>query len=389
MTLPWLLTGWTVLALIWWLAAGFLTAGERRQRPAKQRAPSDQRFLSVFKCLAGNLSPRELERVAHCLETFVAELDPASELLIGVPGPQEGYWRRWNDLMSRRHPGAAVALVVESAPERLAPNPKISWLRLLAPHARGELWLWSDADMEAPAGTLQSLRVDFAAAHARGARMVTSPYVVHHVHGGPALLDALYVNLEHHPGALLLDRLGRMRVAFGAGMLFEAEAFRERVEWQELGECLADDFHLGQRLAPVRLGTTRLVTAPADQHWRGALLHYHRWHKTVRWCEPVGFAAQLVILPALGWLATVAAVPTAGWAWAGLAAVAAMDALAAVVVCRLADCRLPWRVAFLLPLWTVARPLAWIACWMPTPILWRGTAWRSPRQPSQHRAAGT
>ena len=75
-------------------------------------------------------------------------------------------------------------------------------MRVLTPHATGELWLWSDADMVAPPGTLQSVRTDLAATKAC---CLTSPYIVKQAGSAAEMLDLLYVNLEFYPGVVLLS----------------------------------------------------------------------------------------------------------------------------------------------------------------------------------------
>ncbi len=375
---------WTGVALAWWLLAVLIVLRSLVATPAP--APPDRRRITVFKALAPTAERQERHRLGACLASFAAELDDAAELLVGAPGTDAAYWRRWLQRIQPLYPHAVIKLVVDHAPHRYGANPKISWMRILAPHASGELWFWSDADMRAPAGTLRALRVDFG----RGdAVLLTSPYVVRRVASAAELLDALYVNLEHYPGAVLLARLNRLRFAFGAGMLFEAAAFRRRVSWRYLAGCLADDFHLGRLMQPVRLGSVRLSTLPASRGWRGALAHYHRWQKTVRWCAPGAYAAQVLVLPALGWLCWLALHPAEATAWAGLAAVASVETMAAWSICALLGCRLSARHLPALPLWTLVRAATWLICWLPSPIRWRGTTWWSPWQSRAWRPNGT
>jgi ceramide glucosyltransferase len=236
--------------------------------------------------------------------------------------------------------------------------------------------------MVAPADAIRVLRSDLASG---GARLLTPPYVVAHDSRPTQLLDALFVNIEFYPGVLLLGHLDLVRFAFGSGMLFAAEDFARRVDWDFLGSCLAEDFHLGRSLAPTRLASTRFVTHAGTTSWRGALLHYLRWQKTVRWCRPGSFAAQLIILPVLGWLGLVLWQPTLAWAWAGLATVVALDAVAALSVS--AAVGYPIRGAGLLtvPLWSLLRGLSWVGCWFPWPIVWRGHRWWTPHRKKEQR----
>jgi ceramide glucosyltransferase len=303
-------------------------------------------------------------------------MDDMSELLLGCHEQDRQRLQMFMCELRHRYPKAALKVVVHPGPNSCA-NPKIAWMRILAPSATGELWLWSDADIQAPPGTIQSLRADLGVAVGG---MVTSPYVIKGGRKAAELLDMLFVNVEFYPGVVLMSRLNMLSFGFGSAMLFEANVFHRRVDWDCLGRCLADDYELGRQLAPVRLGSMRLTTLPAADQWSGAIRHYLRWQKTIRWCRPGAYAAQLVVLPILGWLAWIASNPSALTGWIGLAGVMAMDTIAALTVSK--ALRSPiGRGGFLaIPLWSLGRGLSWIACWLPLPIVWRERKWWSANQ---------
>jgi len=376
----WILTTWTALAAVWWILAYALAATARPRRHPEPGDELDPRRLTIFKPLASPLGTAELEHLGRCLESYVAELDGESELLIGCHERERTELETFVERMAERYPGAEVRLVVHPDPSGCCDNPKVSWMLLLAPHATGELWLWSDSDIEAPPGTLRSLRADFADP---GVSFLTSPYVIRRVTSATELLDTLFVNAEFYPGTVLLGRLGLIRFGFGSGMLFEAEAFRSKIDWDFLGSCLAEDFHLGRLLGPAGLGSMRVSTTPASGDFWKALFHYLRWQKTIRWCRPGSYAAQAVVMPVVGWLAAVALMPGEPTAWLGLGAALALDSAAALAICRALACSLGWRRVPLVPLWSLLRALTWIACWLPWPVVWRGRKWWSPHQRTQ------
>jgi ceramide glucosyltransferase len=376
----WILGIWTCLGIAWWMIA-FILVATVKARPAGAQS-ADPRGITVFKPLPLSRNHQELARFANCIESFVADLDDNSELLIGCHLPDEERLQGFVQRMRGRYPDARIKLVVHENPNRYA-HPKVSWLRILAQHASGELWFWSDADMLAPSGTIRSLRNDYAATKAR---MLTSPYVIHGIDRSMEMLEALYVNLELYPGVVLLDHLNLIRFAFGSGMLFEAEEFRRSVDWDFLGGCLAEDFQLGRLLAPTRLGSMRLSTIPEAQDWPGAILHYLRWQKTVRWCRPGSFAAQIIVLPVLGWLVWLLVNPTQLLTWLGLMSVLAVDAAAVLAICRILRCPIKGRHLPAIPLWSLARGLSWFICWIPWPVVWRGCKWWSPHYSGKPRA---
>jgi hypothetical protein len=369
------LLAWSGLALAWWLISWRLVSGNF---PAPSLYKGDfresehpLRTLTIFKPLpplgADEFDPRGLE-------SFLAQIGEQSEMLLGAHAVDRERIEPWLARMGREHPQAALRVIWRDEPDSVA-NPKIAWLRILAPHATGELWLWSDADIVAPPDFLRTARAEYESG---GVRMLTWPYVMREIVHAPALLDALFVNAEFFPGVLLLGKLGPVDFGFGAAMLFAREDFQRAVTWPALGAALADDFALGQKLKPVRIGRAVLATRADVKTWRAALLHYLRWSKTVRWNRPLGTAARIVVLPALGWMALIACHPSGSLGWLGLAAVMQMDVLFAALICRRVGCRLRVRDLALTELWSLGRVLVWLGCWLPWPVVWSGRSWWRP-----------
>jgi hypothetical protein len=368
------LLAWTALALGWWgISLALVRSGMRKTDEDKSSAlPSlPVRTLTIFKPLAP-LGRAEFD--PRGIASFLAQLGEEDELLLGAHESDRTKLEPALESLTATYPTAPWRVIWRSEPDAVA-NPKVAWLQLLAPHARGELWLWSDSDIVAPAGFLRSAREEYASA---GTKLLTWPYMVREAAAGPALLDALYVNAEFFPGVLLLRQRGPVDFSLGAGMLFARADFESAVSWTELDAALADDFVLGQKLQPVRIGRAVLRTAASEQTWRTAILHYLRWSKTVRWCRPGGTAARIAILPVLGWLAFALLRPALPLGWLGLAGTMQMDVLAAALIFRRIGCRIAWRHLSALELWSLGRALAWLACWLPWPVTWAGRRWWGP-----------
>jgi hypothetical protein len=368
------LLGWSGLALVWWVISWRLV-------PAEEATPDEEfpeekdasRFpsLTIFKPLPP-LHGQAFDPAG--LESFLAQMDLQTELLLGLHEKDLATFEPWLTRMRELFPEVRWRVVWRTAAGDLR-NPKIAWLKILAPHATGDLWLWSDADIAVPPGFLRAAREEYAAA---GARMITWSYIVGGIDTAPALLDALYVNVEFLPGVMLLRGRGPVDFGLGAAMLFSRRDFERNVNWKELGAALADDFVLGQKLKPVRIGRDVLTTVADVVTWRAALLHYLRWSKTVRWNRPGGTLARIVVLPVLGWLVIVLAQPEWLVGWLGLIGIVLGDSLAAALICRRVGCRLRARDFALLPLWSIGRVLVWLACWLPWPVVWRGDVWHGP-----------
>jgi ceramide glucosyltransferase len=372
-----LLAAWSCAGLLWWVISWRLVVAAERP-VADSPQPGKRQFLTVFKPLPP-LEGRGLAIEARGLESFIAQLDEAGELLLGV---HENDWPEVEPFIHRMqsaYPRAQIMVMRRSEVDTLA-NPKIAWQKLLVPQARGELWLWSDADIVAPPRFLAQARAEFEAC---GAEMLTFPYVVRTMPHPPALLDALFVNTEFYPGVLFLRRLGPVDFGLGAAMLFSRDSFLRKVSWEKLGSSLADDFMLGQILQPVRLGSTTLETVADATDWPAAFGHYFRWKKTVCWCRPVGFAAQIMIMPLLGWIGFALGNPENFWAWIGLAGIIQSDVLFALLISREIGYRLDVRALLATETWSLWRVLFWISCWVPARIKWRKKSWRRACEPAE------
>jgi hypothetical protein len=367
---------WSAAGLIWWLIAWRLAA--RSSASGKQASASPTRqTLSIFKPLPP-LGATGMETVAAGLESFAAQLDADSEMLIGVHEADRDLTGPFLKRLHREHPAARIKIVFRSEPDGMA-NPKIAWQKVLAREAEGELWLWSDADIVAPSGFLQSSRYEYAQSANMGARMITFPYVVEKIILAPSLLQALFVNVEFYPGVLLLRALGPVDFGLGAAMLFRRDDFLQNVEWNQLGARLGDDFYLGQRLSPVRIGRAAVATVPGHSTWREALANDIRWTKTIRWNRPGGSFARILILPVAGWLAAVAMAPTHLFPWLGLLGMIQAEVLFAAAICRGAGCRLQARYLLGLEIWSFWRIALWFICWLPWPVQWSERLWRGPK----------
>jgi hypothetical protein len=370
---------WSGGALVWWLLAWRLTVtADIKSRHGA--VSSSLRTLSVFKPLPP-LGPDGLKLVAAGLESFVAQLDSESELLLGIHEADRDLTGPFLKRLRKTHSGARIKVVYRSDPDEMA-NPKIAWQKILAREAEGELWLWSDADIVASPGFLQSARFEFARS---GAAMITFPYVVREIKSPPALLEALFVNAEFYPGVLLLRALGPVDFGLGAGMLFQRDDFVREVDWNEIGAWLADDFFLGQRLQPVCIGTAGLATQPSSATWKDALLHDLRWTKTIRWNRPIGSFSRVLIMPVLGWIAAVVFHPSSVYAWFGLLGMVQAEVLFAIAICHRTGCRLTWGQLPAVEIWSFWRLILWFLCWLPTPVSWSERLWRGPRMEINHQ----
>jgi hypothetical protein len=112
------------------------------------------------------------------------------------------------------------------------------------------------------------------------------------------------------------------------------------------------------------------------------LRHYQRWHKTIRWCQPVGYASQIIINPLLGWFAAGLIFPNLATVWLGLLLQYGVEVLAVLLLARRSRPRsFPAAVPLLaLALWPALRTATWLASWLPIPVRWRDRHWQGLQQ---------
>lgn len=365
----WLLLGWSGVAAFWWLMAIALVHASRKLgKPASQKESTALPALVIFKPLPPNQTNEITRSLSTAIESFVSQMDDSCEMLIGIPMELSDRWLPILDRWRTDFPGIRIRAVVRDTPVQYA-NPKIAWMEFLSPEASGTVWLWSDADITASPGMLSHIRGLLEASPQIGA--VTVPYRVGSTARAAGWLDALFVNMEFLPGALLLRKTGPVPLAFGAAVLFRSEDFSRRISWPELGASLADDHELGKQLAPVLIAETVADTCALEVKLGPALKHVYRWQKTIRWCRPGGFAALLVILPLSGWLFFVFRNPTTPSVWMGLVGQYLFEISVAVALLNRAGFHGPKSGGFLTLIWPVLRVVMWLAAWLPLPVIWQ------------------
>lgn len=370
------LIAWSVAAFVWWLIALGLLARGQRKIPIS--ASPTRATLTVFKPLPPVSSEPEREVLAKAIESFIAQLKTGDELLIGMDAADAAGWEVKFQTWRTAWPSAQINVIAQEVPRQCA-NPKIAWLQVLAPFAKGEVWLWSDTDVTAPPDFLDTICAQLATGNSNA---ITAPYLIQRVRHAHEMLDTLFVNVEFLPGALLLGRMNQRDFAYGAATAFRAEMFHAKGDWQQLGAALADDHKLGEQLQPVELSRALVSTIPNLAGWSEAWQHYYRWHKTVRWCRPSSYAALLVLMPAFGWTLASLFGDCQAFYLTGLIVLLGGEILVALLACGLVGCRLPPATWLGVLLWPFFRAATWLLVWLPLPALWSGRqrAWFTPQQ---------
>ncbi|MBT8441409.1 MAG: hypothetical protein KJO76_03405, partial [Gammaproteobacteria bacterium] len=109
------LGAWTAVGILWWIVAAVVIARANRMRSASAPKPSGKaQRISIFKPIPSPLGDREFGAIRACLETFIADLDTDSELLLGAREREGERLRSFIEEIRERYPDARIELLVDS-----------------------------------------------------------------------------------------------------------------------------------------------------------------------------------------------------------------------------------------------------------------------------------
>jgi len=353
-------------------SAYLLLAGEatRRFLRAKQ-APVIRRQgppVTLLKPLHGDEPQLEA-----ALSSFLGQDYPGEvQMVLGVHDPFDPA-AAVAERVRARHPDREVILVI--AARRAGANGKVSNLIHMASHARHEVIVVSDSDIEAPPGYLASL---VAALEAPGVGLVTCPYHGVGRAGFWSRLAAMDLTYRFLPSLSVGLALGLAKPSMGSSLALRRGTLARIGGFEGLADTLADDYALGAGCEGLGLETR---TAPvlvahgcAEKSLAEVVAHELRWARTIRGIDPAGFAGSALTHPV---------------AWALLGAVltqaspVSLAVLAFTAACRLwmmrrvEGCAPPVPgAALLFPLRDVLSLAVFMASFFVGVVDWRGERFR-------------
>jgi ceramide glucosyltransferase len=353
-----ILLGLSGLGCVLHCYAAFRLARFLRALPPTAPAPAPFTFWRALKSGVPDLVEK--------LESFARSTRPEDQLLIGVDAesPDHALCLRW-----RAHHADRDIDIVACEPGR-AKNPKISKFCQMRPHARHEHWLLIDSEALLIHETTEALRAEWLNS---GADAFTAGYRFSRMRSATSWLDTLPAALTLWPGLMMVPRL---TFALGACVGVKGRDVDELGGWAVLGDHLAEDHQLGQRLTAtgraVALSHTVLDLESDPLTVRDYFRHQHRLAATYRAANPSG-ALGLPIFHVLPLslvaailhppLATIAATcatirVVTGWIEARLLRMASLEAI------------------FLIPFVLLFEGVFWLLAWLSLPVWWAGR-WRS------------
>jgi ceramide glucosyltransferase len=239
--------------------------------------------ISVLKPLKGVDSETN-----DCLRSWMTQkYGRRAQILFGAHSPDDPVCELVRGLISA-YPQVDAELVI--CPKTLGPNAKVSTLIQLQRRAKYEIIAISDADVRVPEDFLTQTVLPL---QNPDVGLVNCFYQLVHPRNFAMRCEACNVNGDFWSHVLQARSLRRLDFALGAAMLTTQARLREIGAFESLVEYLADDYHLGHRIAKsgaeIILSPVVVESRSASMTPREVWQHQVRWARTVRVCQPVPY----------------------------------------------------------------------------------------------------
>lgn len=357
-------------------------------RLSRRRAPEPVELppISVLKPVCGVDQDAWENFASFCRQDY-----PEYELVFGIQDPDDPA-RAVIERLQAEFPKRAIRLVVSDA--RIGPNRKVCNLQNILGEARHDLLVLSDSDIRVGPGYLREVA---AWATQPGTGLVTSLYQSCGMRSLPAGLEALGLMADFLPGVAVACAWAPPSFGLGATLALRRETLDRAGGFPAVAAYLADDYELGRRVAAAGERVALLTVLPETQApnngWADAIRHRLRWARTLRVCQPAGYAGMAVTYSTVWALAYAAAAGFAGPATAFLLMQQAVRMGTAVLLCGpVFGARETLRWLWALPLNDLLAAGVWAASWFGNGVEWRGERFRVGRdgrlEPAPRLAAG-
>lgn len=373
--LSWLSAGsageWAFTRLAW--AAGCFSAlfplaailaggGLLRRILARPNGPAPA--ITLIKPLKGRDRGLYENLAGFCRQDY-----PRYQILFTLASPDDPALAVVENL-KRDFPSVDMEVIVSA--HRIGYNPKINNASNAAPFVKHGLLLFSDSDIRVRPDFLRRMAAPLSDPQVG---LVTAFYHSSDPRGVWARLEALSVNAHFLPQAALAGAFG-MRFAMGAAMLVRREAFEKAGGFPHMAGHIADDFVLGEgvREAGFSLEFAPVVVESVPGHLTGLehFQHMVRWARTIRLCNPIGYAGSLALHGVSVLTLKVLLYGSDPVTAALLLAALASKALAKSALCAVIGSRQSRSSLFFLPLSEWISFAAWLCGLKAGQVLWRG-----------------
>lgn len=338
----------------------------RRRRPEQTTA---RPLVSILKPVRG----LEADTYA-CFASYCRLHYPHYELLFGVQDPDDPVLPVLRQLQ-QDFPVVPIRVVVSNA--RCGANLKVCNLVNVLPLARGDILVISDSDTVASPDYLEE--IVGALAHPN-VGLVTVAYRGEGAASAAAALESLGLSASFFPSVALAIAFVSPGFALGSTIAVRRETLDRMEGLEPLSDYLADDFQVGRRVRDLglRVHFARAVLGIRlpDTPLREVLRHRLRGARTMRICQPAGYAAAVLTHGSV-WCGLLAA--THGFRgpaltlWLGQQLLHWVSTLQASYVLGCRDTR---RWLWMLPVSDLVEFGLWTASWMGSTVTWRGDSYR-------------
>ena len=234
------------------------------------------------------------DNTISCLTSWLTQDYPGPvQVLFGVASLEDDVCDLVRSLIEK-YPEANAELIV--CHEDLGVNAKVSSLIQLARRAQHDIIVVSDADVSVPKDFLVNV-VEPLGDVTVG--LVNCFYRLANPSTPAMRWEAVAINADFWSQVLQGQSIAPLDFALGAVMATHREQLAEIGGFESLADHLADDFHLGNRIA--RSCAKRIALCPvvvdclsAPMTWRQVWEHQLRWARTIRVCKPGPYAASIL-----------------------------------------------------------------------------------------------
>jgi ceramide glucosyltransferase len=301
----------------------------------RRRAAAPPRPLPKIAPRAALLKPLHgiTDSLVDDIVSFLEVDYPRKEYLFGVSSYEDPAAQVPLALKSR-YQFAQISLTVGGDPS--AANRKVGKLIAMVPRAtRPDVFVLSDADIAVEPDYLRRVIGDLYADDRLG--LVTCAYRARPPRPDlGARLEALYINTDFMPMAILADSFEPLHYAFGATIAIRRNVLEEIGGFQAVKDLLADDFHLGNRAVQrgykIGLSSALVTIVPGERTFADFWHHQLRWARTYKTVRPISLGTILTHGPFWALVAMLAAGFGAGSIALAAAVVAARLAMGAMMI---------------------------------------------------------
>ncbi len=188
-------------------------------------------------------------------------------------------------------PRVPIQLVIST--EEIGPNPKVSTLNNMLPHAGHEILLMLDSDIRVRPDFLKTISGELPPDG-----LLTCLYRAGEAPGTPSKLEAVGISSEFAPGVLVARMAGDISFAFGAAIAVSRKTLETIGGFAAIAPYLADDYMLGNLVRkaglPVKLSRYVVETVLARLSITDFVRHQLRWARGIRACAPWGHTGSLI-----------------------------------------------------------------------------------------------